>query len=43
LISGTSDRADEIPTYMGLNGVGDDGLLSGGTYAGGGSWLNVRA
>lgn len=43
LISGTSDRADEIPTYMGLNGVGDDGLLSAGTYAIGGSWLNVRA
>jgi hypothetical protein len=38
-----ADRADEIPTYMGLNGVGEDGLSSAKTYAGGGSWLNVRA
>jgi hypothetical protein len=43
LIHASADRADEVPTFMGLNGVGDDGLLSAGTYAGGGSWLNVRA
>jgi hypothetical protein len=43
LIHGSADRADEVPTFAGLNGVGDDGLLSAGTYAGGGSWLNVRA
>jgi hypothetical protein len=43
LTHGTSDRAEEVPTYMGLNGVGEDGLLSTGMHAGGGSWLNVRA
>jgi hypothetical protein len=42
-IPGTADRSDEIPTYTGLNGVGEDGVLSAGTYAGGGGWLNVRA
>jgi hypothetical protein len=41
-IPGVPDRAAEIPTYMALNGVGEDELLSAGTYAGGGSWLNVR-
>jgi hypothetical protein len=41
LIRGST--ADEIPMYMALNGVGEDGLLSPGPYAGGGSWLNVRA
>jgi hypothetical protein len=43
LIHGTSDRAEEIPNYVSSTGVGDDGLYSAGTYAGGGSWLNVRA
>jgi hypothetical protein len=43
LIRGSADRTDEIPMYMALNGVGEDGLLSPGAYAGGGSWLNVRA
>jgi hypothetical protein len=43
LIRGSTDRTDEIPMYMALNGVGEDGLLSPGPYAGGGSWLNVRA
>jgi hypothetical protein len=42
-IHGTSDRVDEISTHVGLNGVGEDGLLSAGMYAIGGSWLNVRA
>jgi hypothetical protein len=42
-IHGTSDRVDEISTHVGLNGVGEDGLLSAGTYAIGGSRLNVRA
>ena len=37
------DRADDVLTYAGLNGVVEDGSLSVGTYAGGGSWLNVRA
>jgi hypothetical protein len=35
--------ADEIPPGMGWEGAGHEGLLSAGTYAGGGSWLNVRA
>jgi len=39
----SADRTDEIPMYMTSNGVGEDGFLSAGTYAGGGSWLNVRA
>jgi len=43
LIYGVSDRADEIPTHMSLSGFDEDGLLSAGTYEGGGSWLNVRA
>jgi hypothetical protein len=43
LIPATADRANEVPMYVGLNGVGEDGVLSAGTYAGGGSWLNVRA
>jgi hypothetical protein len=43
LIRGSTDRADEIPMYVALNGVGEDGMLSPGPYAGGGSWLNVRA
>jgi len=38
-----ADRVDEISTYMGLNGVGESGSLLDETYAGGGSWLNVRA
>jgi hypothetical protein len=42
-IRGTADHADHVPMYVGLNGVGEDGVLSAGTYAGGGSWLNVRA
>jgi hypothetical protein len=42
-IRGTADHADQVPMYVGLNGVGEDGVLSAGTYAGGGSWLNVRA
>jgi hypothetical protein len=42
-VHGTADRADEVPAYMGLNGVGEDGLHPAGMYAGGGSWLNVRA
>jgi hypothetical protein len=42
-VHGTADLADEIPTYMALNRVGEDALLSAGMYAGGGSWLNVRA
>jgi len=33
----------EEAVYEGANGVGADGLLSPATYAGGGSWLNVRA
>jgi hypothetical protein len=37
------NRAEDVLTYAGLNGVVEDGSLSVGTYAGGGSWLNVRA
>jgi hypothetical protein len=43
LVHGVSVRAEEIPTYVSSTGVGDDGLYSAGVYAGGGSWLNVRA
>jgi hypothetical protein len=42
-IQGIADGADEVPTFIGLNGVGEDGLYSAGMHAGGGSWLNVRA
>jgi hypothetical protein len=42
-IHGIADRGDEIPAGMGWEGAGHEGLLSAGTYAGGGSWLNVRA
>jgi hypothetical protein len=42
-IHGVSDHAEEIPAYVGLNGVGEEELYSPGTYTGGGSWLNVRA
>jgi hypothetical protein len=42
-IHGSADRADEGSTFLDLNGVGEDGLYSAGMYAGGGSWLNVRA
>jgi hypothetical protein len=42
-IPGTPDLPAEIPSYVALNGVGEDGLLSIGAYADGGSWLNVRA
>jgi hypothetical protein len=37
-----SSYVEEV-IYNGANGVGADGLLSPVTYAGGGSWLNVRA
>lgn len=42
-IHGIADRGDEISTGMGWEGAGHEGLLSAGRYAGGGSWLNVRA
>jgi hypothetical protein len=42
-IPGSPDLPAEIPSYVALNGVGEDGLLSAGAYADGGSWLNVRA
>jgi hypothetical protein len=34
---------DKAPTYQSLHGVDEDGSLSLATYAGGGSWLSVRA
>jgi len=37
-----SSYVDEV-AYDGASGVGADGVLSPVTYAGGGSWLNVRA
>jgi hypothetical protein len=42
VVSASLDRADDAPIYVGLNGVREDGSLSAGRYAGGGSWLNVR-
>ena len=42
-IHGIADRGDEIPAGMCWEGADHEGLLSAGTYAGGGSWLNVRA
>jgi hypothetical protein len=38
-----SDRADDPMTYGGLNGAGENGLLSPGMFIGGGGYLNVRA
>jgi hypothetical protein len=38
-----SDRVDGGRAYEGLNGPGQDGLLSPGIFPGGGGYLNVRA
>jgi hypothetical protein len=38
-----SHGSDEAMTYQSLHGVDEDGSLSLVTYAGGGSWLSVRA
>ncbi len=37
------NRAEDIRAYVGSNGLGEDDLLSPASYAGGGSWLSVRA
>jgi hypothetical protein len=37
------NRAEDIRAYVGANGFGVDDLLSPASYAGGGSWLSVRA
>jgi hypothetical protein len=42
-VSAGPNHTEEAVIYEGLNGVGADGLLSPASYAGGGSWLSVRA
>jgi hypothetical protein len=37
------DGSEGAITYQGLQGIDEDGSLSLGTYASGGSWLSVRA
>ena len=38
-----SDRVDETTGQLSWDGTGEDATLSPVTYAGGGSWLSVRA